>query len=39
MFTCDVTKACSVSLTVSYRLFAQSNVNYRFNGENDNVVF
>ena len=34
MFTCDVSKALShaISLTVNYRLFAHSDVSYRFNG-------
>ena len=27
-----------ISLAVNYRLFAHSDVSYRFNGENDNVV-
>ena len=41
MFTCDVTKACSfagTSLTVNYRILIHSDILYRYNGENDNVV-
>ena len=36
MFTCDITKAHSSAS--NYCLFALSDVSYRFNGENDNVV-
>ena len=37
MFICKATKH-TVSLTVNYRLFAHSDVSYRFNRKNDNVL-
>ena len=49
MYMCDLTEARSLArtfihtfacilLTVNYRLFTHSDVSYRFNGENDNLM-